>query len=234
MPATGGSRRRSSPRAAPPRARGRRASAVRTTELAEVHGVPLTLIRSTARRRTVSAVWRDGRLRISLPAGLPAEEERQWIERMIAKAPAPPAAHDDGPAPDDAALASRAERLRARLLPEAPRPASVTWSSRQRQRWGSCTPARRTIRISAQLHGMPEWVLDAVVVHELAHLLESGHGPAFRRLVARHDRYAEAMAFLQGVTYATGRGLTADAVPGTAPDDTPDDTTPDEDADTAG
>lgn len=191
---------------------------MRTTELAEVHGVPLTLIRSTARRRTVSAVWRDGRLRISLPAGLPAGEERQWIERMIARAPAPPAAHDDGPAPDDGSLAARAERLRVRLLPEAPRPASVAWSSRQRQRWGSCTPARRTLRISTQLHGMPEWVLDAVVVHELAHLLESGHGPAFRRLVARYDRYAEAMAFLQGVTYATGRGLSADSVPQATPD----------------
>jgi len=66
---------------------------------------------------------------------------------------------------------------------------------------------------------MPEWVLDAVVVHELAHLLESGHGPAFRRLVARYRRYAEAMAFLQGVTHATGRGLTPGSVPDTVPDE---------------
>ncbi|PNL18283.1 M48 family metallopeptidase [Micrococcus sp. FDAARGOS_333] len=224
MPFNGGSRRRSTPRRTAPGSRassgGRsgRAPAVRTTELAEVHGVPLTLIRSTARRRTVSAAWRDGRLRILLPAGLAAGEERQWIERMIAKAPAPPAAHDDGPAPDDGSLAARAERLRARLVPEAPRPTSVTWSSRQRQRWGSCTPSRRTLRISTQVHGMPEWVLDAVLVHELAHLLESGHGPAFRRLVSRYDRYAQAMAFLQGVTFATGRGLSPDAVPDATPD----------------
>lgn len=219
MSATGGSPRRSSPRRDTSRSRGRRAPAVRTTELAEVNGVPVTLVRSTARRRTVSAVWRDGRLRISLPAGLPAREERQWIDRMVARAPAPPSDRDDGPAPDDDRLASRAERLRARLLPEAPRPASVAWSARQRRRWGSCTPGRRTIRISTQLHGMPEWVLDAVVVHELAHLLEPGHGPAFRRLVARFDRYAEAMAFLQGVAYATGRGLSADAVPDGTPDE---------------
>ena len=51
-----------------------------------------------------------------------------------------------------------------------PRPAGVTWSSRQRQRWGSCTPSRGTIRLSTQLHGMPDWVVDAVLVHELAHL----------------------------------------------------------------
>jgi predicted metal-dependent hydrolase len=56
---------------------------------------------------------------------------------------------------------------------------------------------------------MPDWVVAAVLVHELAHLLESGHGPAFRRLVDRYPRYAEAMAFLEGVTFAEGRGRTA-------------------------
>lgn len=177
--------------------------------------MPVALIRSTARRRTVSAVWRDGRLRISLPAGLPAAEERQWIDRMIARSPAPPTVAGD--VGDDDALARRAERLRARLLPEAPPAASVVWSARQRQRWGSCTPGRRALRLSRQLQGMPDWVVDAVVVHELAHLLESGHGPAFQRLVGRYPRYAEAMAFLQGVVYATGRALPADAVPGTVP-----------------
>ena len=94
---------------------------------------------------------------------------------------------------------------------------SVTWSTRQRHRWGSCTPARRTIRLSAQLRGMPDWVVEAVLVHEVAHLLESGHGPRFQRLVARHPRYAEAMAFLAGVTYAQGRGLAAG--PASADDD---------------
>jgi predicted metal-dependent hydrolase len=36
---------------------------------------------------------------------------------------------------------------------------------------------------------MPRWVLDYVIVHELAHLVERGHGPAFNALV---DRYAKA------------------------------------------
>ena len=33
---------------------------------------------------------------------------------------------------------------------------------------------------------MPSWVVDYVLVHELAHLLASGHGPQFQALVARY------------------------------------------------
>lgn len=196
-------------------------------------GTPVRLVRSARRTRTVSAVWRDGRLQVSVPARLSRAEERRWIARMVQRAPAAPdATSPDGePAPvgggtgsggpsaprggADPALAARAERLAAAHLDATvpggrlPRPASVTWSARQRHRWGSCTPARGTIRLSAQLRGMPDWVVDAVLGHELAHLVESGHGPRFQALVDRLPRYREAMAFLAGVTHATSRGLTA-------------------------
>lgn len=82
---------------------------------------------------------------------------------------------------------------RARRLADAHglrRPEQIRWASNQGARWGSCTPSTGTIRISDRLAGFPPWVLDAVIVHELAHLSEHGHGPAFRALVARY-RYAE-------------------------------------------
>lgn len=182
----------------------------------------MRLVRSTARTRTVSASWREGRLQISVPARLDRATEREWIARMVRRAgpPAPPSVSGPASAPssaadgatppgDSAALLAWARTLSARHFAGEADPVSVTWSARQRRRWGSCTPARRTIRLSAQLRGMPEWVVEAVLVHELAHLLEAGHGPRFQRLVARLPRYTEAMAFLAGVTYAQGRGLTA-------------------------
>ena len=180
-------------------------------------GTPVRLVRSTARTRTVSAAWRDGRLQVNVPARLSAAQEREWIGRMVAKVGArggtgQPAVDPDGrpaAARSDDALLAWAGRLSAAHLGGRARPVSVTWSARQRRRWGSCTPARGTIRLSTQLRGMPDWVVAAVLVHELAHLLESGHGPAFRRLVDRYPRYAEAMAFLEGVTFAEGRGRTA-------------------------
>jgi predicted metal-dependent hydrolase len=91
-------------------------------------------------------------------------------------------------------LDQRAAQLAARY--GLPRPASITWSERQQQRWGSCTPGDRSIRISTRMAQMPAWVLDYVIVHELAHLVESGHGPAFKTLVDRYPKAERARGYL--------------------------------------
>jgi predicted metal-dependent hydrolase len=54
-----------------------------------------------------------------------------------------------------------------------------------RGRWGSCTPARGTIRYSWRLIAAPPYVLDYLAAHETAHLLEANHGPRFWALVER-------------------------------------------------
>lgn len=53
-------------------------------------------------------------------------------------------------------------------------------------RWGSCTPKTGRIRINLQLGLMEPRFLEYVLVHELTHLWEHGHGPRFR---ARMDAY---------------------------------------------
>lgn len=97
---------------------------------------------------------------------------------------------------------ARARELSARYLDGVPEPTSVTWSARQNTRWGSTTSTTGEIRLSARLQAMPDWVQDSVLVHELAHLIEPGHGPAFQRLVDRYPRTQEAEAFLHGVSWA--------------------------------
>ena len=58
------------------------------------------------------------------------------------------------------------------------------WSVRSmRTRWGSCTPAKATIRLSAQLAAYPPACLEYVVAHELAHVLERNHTPRFYDIV---------------------------------------------------
>ncbi|MBO7665330.1 MAG: M48 family metallopeptidase, partial [Aeriscardovia sp.] len=88
---------------------------------------------------------------------------------------------------------ARAERtLRNRLAVLLPRWTAAVGRAPTRiairpmtSRWGSCTPATGRIRINAELAGMPERLLEYVLVHELAHLLVPGHGPRFQALMTR-------------------------------------------------
>jgi hypothetical protein len=51
---------------------------------------------------------------------------------------------------------------------------------------------------------MPPWVIDYVLVHELAHLLVPRHGLDFWALVDRYPRTERARGYLQGVAAAAG------------------------------
>ena len=94
-------------------------------------------------------------------------------------------------------------------------PASVRWVTNQNARWGSCTPGDRTIRLSDRLQQMPGWVVDYVLVHELAHLLEAGHTPEFWAWVDRYPRAEKAKGYLEG--YSTAARL--EPPPGVDDDD---------------
>ncbi len=133
---------------------------------------------------------------------VPARTSRREIEKHARAFRKRLSARGSGGAGGDHALAERARRLSAEYLDGEAEPASVTWSAQQLRRWGSTTSASRTIRLSSRLKEMPGWVVDSVLVHELAHLIEPGHGPAFVRLVAKYPRTAEADAFLAGVSWA--------------------------------
>jgi predicted metal-dependent hydrolase len=110
----------------------------------------------------------------------------------------------------DAELARRAAELSARYLDGLARPASVQWVAAMRTRWASCTPADRTIRLSRTVATMPTWVQDYVLLHELAHLLEPGHGPRFWRLVERYPRTERARGYLEGVSAAANLAIDED------------------------
>lgn len=101
----------------------------------------------------------------------------------------------------DAQLRARAESLHRRYLEPAGGPlreVQISWVSNQHHRWGSCSSAAGQIRLSDRLQTVPGWVLDYVLLHELAHLLQPNHSPAFHALLAEYPRLAEAKAFLWG------------------------------------
>ena len=75
---------------------------------------------------------------------------------------------------------------------------------------GLLHPCGRTIRLSHKLRQMPTWVIDYVLVHELAHLLVHGHGPRFWQLVEAYPRTERARGFLEGAALAAGLDLAPD------------------------
>ena len=103
-------------------------------------------------------------------------------------------------------LFARAVYLARVWLQAEVHPTSVVWSDRQTTLWGSCTATTGAIRISTMLRGMPQWVIDGVLVHELAHLKYAGHGQEFQDFTRRYPKMAEADAFLDGVAFAQRRG----------------------------
>jgi predicted metal-dependent hydrolase len=158
--------------------------------------------RSRRRRRTVSAYREaDGHIVVLVPARLHRAEEAEWVEAMVAKVRSSEARRR----PSDDKLMARARQLSQKYLEGLARPTSVRWAGNQQTRWGSCTPTDGTIRLSTRLQGMPGWVVDYVLVHELAHLLESGHNERFWQLVERFPRTERARGFLEGVESAVRR-----------------------------
>ena len=150
--------------------------------------------RSKRRRRTVSA-YRDGeRIVVLIPASLTRKEEAEWVETMVArieKAELKAQLSDDD-------LLERAHRLSDLYLGGLAMPDTVRWVSNQNTRWGSCTPGDRSIRLSERLQAMPPWVVDYVIVHELAHLLEPGHDAKFWAWVDHYPQAEKAKGYLLG------------------------------------
>jgi predicted metal-dependent hydrolase len=159
--------------------------------------------RSRQRRRTVSAYRDGGRTIVLIPARFTADEERAWVAAMLQRL----AAGDKRLRPSDEQLFERAADLSRRFLGGLAKPASVAWVTNQNSRWGSCTPADGTIRISARVKGMPSWVLDYVILHELAHLLQPGHGSQFWSLLEFYPRTERARGYLEGVAATAGLHL---------------------------
>ena len=146
--------------------------------LAGAEGNVVEVRRSARRRRTVTAYREQGRTVVLIPAAFSPAEERRWVAQMVAKLQTREERRRRSLGGDEELMA-RARALSAAHLDGLAEPASVRWVDNQQRRWGSCTPADRSIRLSSRLRSMPEYVVDYVLVHELVHLLEPGHDERF-------------------------------------------------------
>ena len=166
-------------------------------------GAPEVEVRVSARRRKwATAFWSEGRVVVALPATMALSARPEMVEVLVRRL----LRHRPHLSGTDHDLTARAAELADRYLGGV-RPTSVRWVTNQHSLWGSCTNVTGEIRISDRLRAVPGWVLDAVLVHELAHLVEPNHSTRFRALAGRYPRTAEADVFLEG--YSLGREYAA-------------------------
>jgi predicted metal-dependent hydrolase len=179
---------------------------------------PVEIVRSTRRKRTVEAQIVNGTIRVHVPARMKQSDVDRYTAELVARL-------QRAEASDPIDLVARAALLARRY--KLPLPKSIRFVDNQKSQWGSCTPATGEIRLSSRLTQFPSWVLDYVIVHELAHLVEFHHNAKFLALVDRFPKAERARGFLTGVHYSPdGRNDDAD-------DDAIDDAASDEPMDDA-
>jgi predicted metal-dependent hydrolase len=155
----------------------------------------IRIVRSTKRAKTVSARLVDDVLEILAPAHLSDAELAPMIDNLKQRL----TKRTEQRQLDDGELDQIAKRLNKAYFKSRLTWTSLIWSTQQDKRYGSCTPALKTIRISHLLAKMPLFVKEYVVMHELAHLLEANHGPRFWELVNRYPRTERARGYLMAV-----------------------------------
>jgi len=162
-------------------------------------GAEVRVIKSSRRRRSISAYREHGAIVIQVPARLSNSKIQEVIPEMVEKI----LSREAREKMSDKALFDRALELFNQYLPEfRVRPVSVVWRS-MNERWGSCTTLDRTIRISDRLNGAPSYVVDYLLLHELIHLEIPDHGGEFEKLLARFEESEMANAYLDGYEAGT-------------------------------
>lgn len=175
---------------------------------------PVEIRRSARRRRTVSARREGEKTVVLMPAGLSAAEEQRLVDQVVGRLVRSEQRAAARSTRSDEELARRAQVLSERWLGGRARPSSVRWVPEMRTRWGSATPASGAIRISAAVAEFPDYVLDYLLVHELAHLVvPGGHTQQFWREVERFPRTERARGYLEARAHAAGQDRAADCAP---------------------
>ena len=183
--------------------RKRRAEPVRSEQF-EVGGETVLVIRKRIANVYLRVKPPDGHLEVTAPLKLGDDQIRAFINgkhRWIATTRERLARSRDvyaKPEADGHLQPGRSEAEAKRILQErlptlldrwvpvvGRRPERISLR-KMKTRWGSCTPATASIRLNTDLAWLDPDLLEYVLVHELTHLYEHGHGPGFR---ARMDRY---------------------------------------------
>lgn len=157
---------------------------------------PIRIVATRRRRRTVAARLRAGVLELLVPDWMSHAERQRWADVMSRRLQK----RLERSQPSDQQLAQRAMSLNERHFGGRLRWTSIAFAD-MAHLWGSCTFTSGAIRIAMRAAVLPEWVLNYLLVHELAHLEHSDHGPAFRELENRYPLSERARGYLMALDH---------------------------------
>ena len=169
----------------------------------EIEEQVVAVRRSRRRKRTVSAYRSDGKVIMLIPDRFTRAEESEWVTTMLERLER----SEQRRKRTDEQLMRRARQLCADHLHDKVEPTSVRWVDNMTTRWASCTTTTGEIRLSDRLQPLPAWVVDYVLLHELAHLIEPSHNKRFWHWVDRYPRAERAKGYLEGVAHAASYSL---------------------------
>jgi cupin 2 domain-containing protein len=151
------------------------------------------VVRSNRRKRTAGARLIGGTMYLYVPGKMSEKEvgtitERftKHFEKVLLKKKLN----------SEKSLRQVAEELNTKYFNGALEIDSIQYVTNQTHKFGCCSIQSRSIRISDTIASMPDWVRDYVVMHEICHLKEAGHGKAFWDLVNRYPLVERAKGFL--------------------------------------
>lgn len=179
--------------------------------ITDAEGNKVEVIVNPDRRLKKSARWtraREGHVVLRVPYRMP----QQNLEPLLADIAKKIARHKRLAArQSDEDLQQRAAQVNARYFGNELAWSSIRWVGNMHNRLGSCTnggPTDGYIRISERIHDWPQWVIDYVIAHELAHRKHDNHSPEFwAYLRAAFPQTERAIGFIQGMAHANNEPI---------------------------
>lgn len=155
--------------------------------------IKVKIIRSKKRFRTVSARMTKDILLVQAPQRLAAEQLEKIVGQFRLKFERKLLKTELDKTRD---LVDRANRINAKYFGNKLKLDQIEYVTDQNSKYGCCNFRTARIRISHKISLMPGWVRDYVVLHEMAHLVESNHGKAFWQIVSRYRLAERARGYL--------------------------------------
>lgn len=174
---------------------GGRRDAAPLEELVFVDEFEVWILRKRIKNINLRVKQPDGRIEVSAPLRVDTSfvrafvrEKRDWIRKQQERIAASPQGRAAAASPDEVAqwrevVQAFVPPLIAKWEPIMGVKAGKIAYRNMTSRWGSCQPSTGRICINVRLALYPPECLEYVVVHELCHLLERGHGPRFHALM---------------------------------------------------